>query len=271
MDVNNLKLENRYFLGLNAKALDNFLNQTKINIDQYLTVKGNYIQIDKIIYRESLKLSQVKRTFLANKIKELYGETKNTNINNDNLLKWLFNGSVLVFYSKNLFENNLRKFVMANYLISIKECDILKVFTKIGYENNILNITLSKNCELIAILCKYEGKLKRIKRFIFVFKTKEHIFCISPLYKPNLVDFWGINNKFVFQDTNQFCLEKLDFAVVDEIVDNNISLIDIRQKLAYTKDAHCFLDRIETAENYFAPFVISVGEFADMMNAIEKT
>ncbi len=267
MDIDNFFPQQRYLISFNNENFEEFFSQKKINIVSYIGIKGNYLHLNNIFYKESFKLTYDKRELIVKEVKRLFNEENNPNVKTNSILKWLFNGDIFVLYSKNLFKNNLWKNIKSGYLISIKENNILKLFEKNNYKIKCYGISLNENCELLAVAYKIIGKRQKLDRFVFIFKTREHIICISPKYRSSLSDFYYYED-YSFEQKhgdNAFCIEKLDFTLVDEFVDNSLSLDTIVRKIEYTENANCIKNRIDYISNYFNPLIISVGESADMM------
>lgn len=265
MDIDTFQKEQKYLISFNSENLEEFLSQKKINIVSCVGIKGNYLHLQKIMLRKRSQLSQDKINIIANKIKILYNEENNHNIKNEFLLDWLFNGDMLILYSKDLFNNYVWSNIKSNYLISIKESNILKLFEKSHYKIEQCNIELNNDCQLFAIACRLQGKKLKLDKFIFIFKTKEHYICISPRKHSSLLDFCHDDYDIERKCSNTYCIEKLDFNLIDEVIDNNISLYNLDKKIQHTLGANCLSQRVETISNFFDSTVIPAGELADMM------
>lgn len=306
MNLDDFTIKERYILGLSQDNLDMLLRNKPIKIDYNIGLKGNFININKILTRESAKLINIAE-YIQLVIKEIYAVEKKVDISE--IISWLCNGQVIVFTAKKVYsmeycaEEELKKikkfnygnvetdgylkekeqiekkyafkkikasFIHAPFLLSITEDNILKIFEENKYKLAKFNKKINNNCEILAIANKN-------KSFYLIIKSKEHIFCIHP-NKLNEI----VNTKIEYPISRYILAElpKVKFYLIDEIVDADNSLDNLTAKikmLVEEKDKKCnfeikisnveyLLNRIELIDKYYAPHIIPLGELRDMEN-----
>lgn len=269
MQTDYSKRQNRYFLGLDHNNIIALLEEKQLEINPRLSLTGIYRNINKILLKESSKLSEEQVQKITEKIIRIFSRKKVVHCDNKELIKWIAEGNTLIFYLKDLKEYKIHDFITSSYLLSIKEDDIFKIFARLGYKTLIFNEKITDNCKFMAAFVMHKNR--RVSKIEFVFKTKQHIIIIAPHPVSKLEDCKSLEKVLSINSRHEnYTLNKINLKFVDEIVDNCGSLPYLEKMIFHNNKRPYLIKKVETIANYFDPFIIPVGEFEDMLKAIKK-
>ncbi len=270
MNIDKFKLENRYILGLSNENLEQLLNHQIITIDGFINLKGNYSNINNVIKR---LLNKFPDDFFKNIAQKVYNKY-NSNFNPQIIRETIARGCSIVFTSKKYYMKTESKIsfqkwheIERPYLLSIKESNIVEIFRK----NDFATIGTTKNSTPYYKSIELLQNNNKRTNVIFIIKTNQHIICQNVIFSNNDTDMcinfpYDVEQKFNKYSSKDFKLPLYEFNLIDEIVDNNLSLNNLKVKIKNINNSDFLLSRIEHISNYMSPFIIPVGELLDMQN-----